>query len=91
MSKNIQIRIDEKTKRGAKKVLDELGLDMSSAIKIYLKQIVITESIPLNLVTENGLTPAQEKQILKAQTQAEKNKNTTKEMSIREAVEYLKS
>ena len=62
----IQIRIDEKTKRSAKKVLDELGLDMSSAIKLYLKQISVKKGIPFPLVTENGFTPAEEAEILRS-------------------------
>ena len=46
----IQIRIDEKTKKSAKKVLDEIGIDMSSAIKVYLKQIVIHQNIPFKFI-----------------------------------------
>ena len=61
----IQIRIDEKTKREAKRVLDQLGLDMSSAIKIYLRQISRTHGIPFPLLTQNGFTPQQEQKIIK--------------------------
>ena len=35
----IQLRIDNATKKSAKQILDKIGIDMSSAIKIYLKQI----------------------------------------------------
>lgn len=87
----IQIRIDEKTKKSAKKVLDELGLDMSSAVKIYLKQIIIYQGLPLRLVTKNGLTPGEEKEILKASEEAKRGKNVTKEMTIKEAIDYLKN
>ncbi|PIQ79987.1 type II toxin-antitoxin system antitoxin, RelB/DinJ family [Candidatus Peregrinibacteria bacterium CG11_big_fil_rev_8_21_14_0_20_41_10] len=87
----IQIRIDEKTKNSAKKVLDKLGLDMTSAITVYLKQIVTHNGIPFPLITENGLTPAQEKAILKASAEAEQGKNITEQMSAKEAVDYLKS
>ncbi len=88
---HIQLRIDEKTKKAAKKVLDKLGIDMTSAIKVYLKQIVINQGIPFKLVTENGFTPEQEEEILMASVEAKSGKNVTKAMSTKEAVDYLNS
>lgn len=73
----IQVRIDEKTKKSAKKVLDSIGMDMSSAVKVYLKQIVITQSLPFPLLTENGLTIQQEREILKASEEAKKGINVS--------------
>lgn len=73
----IQIRIDEKTKKSAKKVLDKIGMDMSSAVKVYLKQIVITQGLPFPLLTENGLTIQQEQEILKASEEAKKGINVS--------------
>jgi addiction module RelB/DinJ family antitoxin len=71
-------------------ILDKLGIDMTSAIKIYLKQIVINEGIPFKLLTENGLTIKQEKEILKAAKEAEKGIGVTKAMDSEEAIEHLK-
>jgi len=88
---HIQIRIDEKTKKDAQKVLEEIGLDLSSAIKIYLKQIVLLKRIPMKLLTKNGLTEKQEKAILKASEEAKKGINVTKAMNEKEALEYLNS
>jgi len=85
----IQLRIDQKTKDSAKKVLDKIGIDMSSAIKVYLKQIIITKGIPFPLLTENGFTPEQEKAVLKASAEAKESKNVTKVMSTKEAIDYL--
>jgi antitoxin component of RelBE/YafQ-DinJ toxin-antitoxin module len=62
---------------------------MTSAIKVYLKQIVIRQGIPFELVTENGLTPEQENEILDASEEAKKGKNTTRAMSTKEAIDYL--
>ena len=87
----IQLRIDEETKNSAKKILDKLGIDMSSAIKVYLKQIVIKKGIPCDLLTENNLTPEQEKEILEASKEAKQGKNVTKAMSPKEAIDYLNS
>jgi len=61
----IQLRIDTKTKNQAKKTLDEIGLDLSSAIKLFLRNIIITESFPFEIRTKNGFTHAQEREMLK--------------------------
>jgi len=85
----IQLRIDESTKKAVKKTLDKIGLDLSSAIKIYLMQIVIKKGIPFPLVTENNMTPEQETAVLNASEEAKKDINVTKSMTIKEAVKYL--
>ena len=71
----IQIRIDKKTKDEARKTLDELGLDMSSAVKLFLRNVTITKSIPLDLRTENGFTIAQEQALIKETEQAKQSGN----------------
>jgi len=55
-SEQLQIRIDSKTKKEAKTILDQLGLDMSSAVKMFLKQIINAKNIPFEIRGENGLT-----------------------------------
>lgn len=60
----IQIRIDKKTKQDANRVLNRLGLDMSSAVKIYLRQISRMNGIPFRLTTENDFTPTKEQQLI---------------------------
>lgn len=68
----IQLRIDTKTKKEATKTLSALGLDMSSAVKLFLRNVVITQSIPLDLRTENGFTVEQEQQMIKETEYAKK-------------------
>jgi DNA-damage-inducible protein J len=60
----IQIRVDKKTKEAARKTLEALGLDMSSAVKLFLHNVVARQGIPLDLKTENGFTLAQEQALL---------------------------
>ncbi|MEI7620678.1 MAG: type II toxin-antitoxin system RelB/DinJ family antitoxin [Candidatus Falkowbacteria bacterium] len=55
-SEQIQIRIDAKTKNEVKKILDSLGMDMSSAIKIFFRQVINAKNFPCELRGENGLT-----------------------------------
>ncbi len=61
----INIRTDEKRKKVAVAVLKELGLDMSSAIQLFLQQVIITKSIPFPIRTANGFTHEQEMSMLK--------------------------
>ena len=46
MTTTLSIRIEEKTKREANKTFAALGLDMSSAVKMFLNQVVIEQGIP---------------------------------------------
>lgn len=52
----IQVRVDQKTKTEALGVLDNLHINMSEAIKMFLQQIVLTNSIPFDLRVPNKLT-----------------------------------
>ena len=52
----IQIRIDAKTKKETIKILDGLGMDISSAIRLFFHQIINVKNIPFELRGENGLT-----------------------------------
>lgn len=86
----IQVRVKKETKESARKILEELGLDMSSAVKLYLRQIVLHKGLPFRIVTENGLTLEEEGRILKAEGEAKKGKNVSKSMTPKEATAYLK-
>ena len=44
----LNIRIDEKLKNDATFVLGHMGLDLSSAIKMFLNQVVVKRGIPFN-------------------------------------------
>ena len=55
MSTTVSVRLDESIKEDAVAVLDELGLDMSTAIRMFVKQIADTRSVPLSLTLNEGL------------------------------------
>jgi DNA-damage-inducible protein J len=55
-NEQLQIRIDSKTKKQVKEILDKLGMDMSSAVKLFFRQIINAKNIPFELRGENGLT-----------------------------------
>ncbi|MCL2826710.1 MAG: type II toxin-antitoxin system RelB/DinJ family antitoxin [Eggerthellaceae bacterium] len=46
---NINIRIDSEVKGKAQIILGDLGLDMSTAINLFLRQVVYKEAIPFSI------------------------------------------
>jgi len=71
-NEQIQVRIDSKTKNEAKKILDDLGMDMSSAIKIFFRQVINTKNFPCELRDGNGFT-LRNAEILRESTLSAKN------------------
>jgi DNA-damage-inducible protein J len=47
--KTLQIRIPDELREEADQVLDEIGMDISTAIRVYLKKIVQSRRIPFAL------------------------------------------
>ena len=51
------MRIDPKLKERANEVFDDLGLNMSTAVNMFLKAVVREQGMPLNLHTGTGENP----------------------------------
>jgi len=49
---NINIRVDSEIKAKAQDVFSALGLDMTSAINVFLRQAIMKNGIPFELVAE---------------------------------------
>ena len=64
MSTTLQVRVDKKTKQKAQKVFKNMGLDMSSGVKLYLAHVVNTGSPPFTPKTAHGVNEEQERQII---------------------------
>lgn len=45
----INIQVDSETKKAATEILNDLGLSMSTAINIFLKQIIKTDGLPFEV------------------------------------------
>ena len=48
----IAVRVDDQLKKEATALFNELGLDVSTAIKLFLKQSVLTKSIPFKIALD---------------------------------------
>lgn len=58
-SSNLYVRIEPDVKKQAEKVFDGLGISMSNAVGLFLKQVVINQAIPFEL----KLTPVKIKSV----------------------------
>jgi DNA-damage-inducible protein J len=73
MDTTLQIRIDKKDKEKARYILNSLGLDLSTSIKIFLKTVIREKGLPFNIRTENGFTLQRENEILKEIAEVKKS------------------
>lgn len=73
MNSTLQIRIDRKDKIEAQKIFKKMGMDLSTGIKTFIKQVTIDKAMPFQPRTENGFTPQYEEMILKESAWAKKH------------------
>jgi len=88
MNTTLQIRINAKDKKDAQKVFGEMGMDLSSGIKSFIKQVVTDKALPFQPRTSNGFTPEYEAMILRESAWAEKHGKRYK--TVEEAFKDLK-
>ena len=55
MAKTLQVRVDENLRAEAEVVLREIGLDMPSAVRLFLTKVVQTQSIPFELIASRRI------------------------------------
>lgn len=53
-SANIVTRVDPEVKKQAEDILNKLGLSMSSAMDIFLRQIIIRNGLPFEVTLSNS-------------------------------------
>lgn len=63
-SDDIHIRLPRKLKRSAQKVIEQNGLDVTSAIRLFFMHITVRGTVPLPWLTVNGLSPELEENLL---------------------------
>lgn len=66
MGSTITVRVDDSVKRQAADIFKEVGMDMSTAINVYLKQVIRSNGIPFpvsvdvpNVVTIQAIQEAE--------------------------------
>lgn len=84
-SVNMTIRMDKDTKEKAQSLFSKFGLDMTTAINMFLKQSIREEAIPFNLTLH-----VPNKETVKAINDVRNNRNMSKTFSsVEELMEDL--
>ena len=89
----LNIRIDDRVKFDAQRVLDDIGLSMSGAISIYLTQIAKSRAIPFRLAADPvELEPTDDLAAAVAETKNDirLNRNLSRPIEKSELLTYLK-
>ena len=73
MTTTLQTRIDPKLKADAKKALESVGLDLSTGIKLFLTQVVRTQSIPFEIFTADNFSEEKKQLLIREAKQALKS------------------
>ena len=68
----LQVRLDGKLKRDAEKFFSAAGLDATTAVRMFLKQVVIRQTIPFDIVAKDPFySPANQKRLMESIRKAE--------------------
>ena len=54
----VTVRVDENTKNAATAVLNDIGLDVSTAVRMFLRQLVIRGQMPIELIQDSFYSPS---------------------------------
>ena len=87
----IQVRFPDKKKKNVEKILESLGLDMTTAVRMFLCRVEIDQGLPFPVtkkLTVNGFTPEFEAEVLDAMKNPD---DSIKFDNADEAVSFLRN
>ncbi len=61
----LQIRLDQQLKRDADRFFSAAGLDTTTAVRIFLRQVIIRQAIPFDIVAEDPFYTVANQKVLK--------------------------
>lgn len=70
---NLNIRVDDTLKKQAEAIFSELGINLSVATTMFLKQVVRYHGIPFELCVDPFYSPENQKRLLEAKERMEKS------------------
>ena len=73
---NIQVRVDQALKAEAEQLFADIGLDMPTAIRLFLKQSVINNGIPFALGRDPFYSGANQAHLSKVALDLREGKNS---------------
>ncbi len=72
MLKNVQFRVEADLKTKAEGLFSDLGMDMPTAFRMFLKKSVETQSIPFRIEKESHFSKKETRELLHALKQIKK-------------------
>ena len=61
----LQVRLDDQLKRKADRFFSAAGLDTTTAVRIFLRQVLIRQAIPFDIVADDPFYAAANQKVLK--------------------------
>jgi len=80
---NIQVRVDKSLKVEAEQLFADIGLDMPTAIRLFLKQAVINNGIPFPVERDPFFSKSNQAHLVRVAKDLREGKNCT----VRELIE----
>lgn len=62
-TETLHVRLSPTIKEESEKILDELGLNMSYAVSMFLKQVIIKKGIPFEIELKNNVEIQKEEEL----------------------------
>ena len=69
-STNVTIRVDKDVKKQAEVLFNDLGLNLSSAINMFLRQAIAEQAIPFKPAQKQAMKHASRSELMKAAEEA---------------------
>ena len=85
----IQFRVDDNLKAEATLVFEKLGLDLSSAMRMFLKRSVDVKGVPFPMLLEEGAYQASNARALMREMQDISERNGNAQMTLDEINEEI--
>ncbi len=91
-TKSVQIRLDAKQKKRVEEILERIGMDVPTAVRVFFAKVVATGGIPfmLNEWMEDQYTPEQISYLDRLAAEAKSGKGLSPPFdTAEEAIRYL--
>ena len=85
-STNIQIRVDQALKTEAEKLFSDLGLDIPTAVRLFLKQSLINNGLPFAVERDPFYSPRNMAALRKSMAQLEAGQTVSKTLEELESL-----
>lgn len=87
----LQVRVDASSKKAVRIILEDFGLDLSTAVNMFFKYIENTETLPFDLRDVNGFRPHKAEILRDALREAKRKKPkfySSVEMLVADSLRY---